>query len=61
MAEDMTVGAMEPLGFFDPLGYIDSPEKFERYRAVERKVRPREERRTDGENDAWSEATANVL
>ncbi|GMI04847.1 hypothetical protein TrRE_jg7424 [Triparma retinervis] len=36
-AEDMSVGAMEPLGFFDPLGYIDSPETFERYRAVERK------------------------
>tara|TARA_A100001015_G_scaffold315130_2_gene426193 strand:- start:314 stop:844 length:531 start_codon:yes stop_codon:yes gene_type:complete len=33
----MSIGAVQPLGFFDPLGYIDSPEKFERYRAVERK------------------------
>ncbi|GMI01965.1 hypothetical protein TrLO_g8147 [Triparma laevis f. longispina] len=36
-AEDMSVGAMQPLGFFDPLGYIEDAQKFERYRAVERK------------------------
>ena len=36
-AESTEVGATAPLGFFDPLGYITSPEKFERYRAVERK------------------------
>lgn len=28
---------MQPLGFFDPLGYIDNEQSFERYRAVERK------------------------
>lgn len=28
---------MQPLGFFDPLGYIEDAQKFERYRAVERK------------------------
>ena len=37
LAESTEIGATAPLGFFDPLGYITSEEKFERYRAVERK------------------------
>mmetsp|Transcript_27361 Transcript_27361/g.63533 ORF Transcript_27361/g.63533 Transcript_27361/m.63533 type:complete len:204 (-) Transcript_27361:218-829(-) len=35
--ESTEIGATAPLGYFDPLGYITSEEKFERYRAVERK------------------------
>jgi len=31
------LGAIAPLGYFDPLGYITSEDKFVRYRAVERK------------------------
>jgi hypothetical protein len=31
------LGAIPPLGYFDPLGYITSEDKFVRYRAVERK------------------------
>mmetsp|Transcript_38895 Transcript_38895/g.58435 ORF Transcript_38895/g.58435 Transcript_38895/m.58435 type:complete len:211 (-) Transcript_38895:239-871(-) len=34
---DMEIGAVAPLGFFDPLGYITDEEKFSRYRAVEKK------------------------
>jgi hypothetical protein len=34
---DQEIGAVAPLGFFDPLGYITDEEKFVRYRAVERK------------------------
>jgi len=31
------IGAIAPLGFFDPLGYITDENKFNRYRALERK------------------------
>merc|ERR1719251_21457 len=31
------IGAIAPLGYFDPLGYIKDEETFTRYRAVERK------------------------
>jgi light-harvesting complex I chlorophyll a/b binding protein 1 len=31
------IGAVAPLGYFDPLGYITDEDKFNRYRAVERK------------------------
>jgi len=31
------IGAVAPLGYFDPLGYITDDETFTRYRAVERK------------------------
>jgi len=31
------IGAVAPLGYFDPLGYITDEETFTRYRAVERK------------------------
>mmetsp|Transcript_16766 Transcript_16766/g.20484 ORF Transcript_16766/g.20484 Transcript_16766/m.20484 type:complete len:213 (-) Transcript_16766:45-683(-) len=34
---DDDIGAVPPLGYFDPLGYIIDEEKFIRYRAVERK------------------------
>jgi len=34
---DQEIGAVAPLGFFDPLGYITDEETFTRYRAVERK------------------------
>ena len=34
---DQEIGAVAPLGFFDPLGYITDEETFVRYRAVERK------------------------
>ena len=34
---DDGIGAVAPLGFFDPLGYITDEDKFNRYRAVERK------------------------
>ena len=35
---ELELGATEPLGVFDPLGWIDTqPESFERRRAVERK------------------------
>jgi hypothetical protein len=35
---ELEIGASEPLGVFDPLGWIDTqPEAFERRRAVERK------------------------
>jgi len=38
MVSELELGATEPLGVFDPLGWIDSePEAFERRRAVERK------------------------
>ena len=36
-ADDMEIGALPPLGYFDPLGMITDTEKFKRYRAVERK------------------------
>lgn len=35
--ETTETGAVAPLGFFDPLGYITDDSKFLRYRAVERK------------------------
>ena len=31
------LGAVAPLGYFDPLGYITDSDKFTRYRAIERK------------------------
>merc|ERR1719384_3107920 len=34
---DDGIGAVAPLGYFDPLGYIKDEETFTRYRAVERK------------------------
>jgi len=34
---EIELGAVAPLGFFDPLGYITDEDKFVRYRAVERK------------------------
>ena len=34
---DQEIGAVAPLGFFDPFGYITDEETFVRYRAVERK------------------------
>jgi len=34
---DDGIGAIPPLGYFDPLGYITDEETFTRYRAVERK------------------------
>uniref|UniRef100_A0A6S8UZ87 Plastid light harvesting protein n=2 Tax=Chaetoceros debilis TaxID=122233 RepID=A0A6S8UZ87_9STRA len=34
---DDGIGAVAPLGYFDPLGYISDEETFTRYRAVERK------------------------
>jgi len=34
---EIEVGAMAPLGYFDPLGYIKDEATFTRYRAVERK------------------------
>lgn len=34
---DDKIGAVAPLGYFDPLGYITDEETFTRYRAVERK------------------------
>ena len=38
MVSELELGATEPLGVFDPLGWVSSqPEKFERRRAVERK------------------------
>jgi len=37
LRESMEVGVTQPLGFFDPLGYISDQATFERYRAVERK------------------------
>ena len=38
MVDELELGVTEPLGVFDPLGWLDSePESFERRRAVERK------------------------
>merc|ERR1719350_1748700 len=37
MVNEMEIGAVAPLGYFDPLGYITDEETFTRYRAVERK------------------------
>ena len=38
MVNELELGVTEPLGVFDPLGWLDSePESFERRRAVERK------------------------
>ena len=37
LKESQSVGVTQPLGFFDPLGYISDQATFERYRAVERK------------------------
>merc|ERR1719509_574871 len=38
MVNELELGAVAPLGVFDPLGWLDSqPEAFERRRAVERK------------------------
>jgi len=38
MVNELELGATEPLGVFDPLGWLESePEAFERRRAVERK------------------------
>merc|ERR1719162_796807 len=34
---DSGIGAIAPLGYFDPLGYITDEKTFDRYRAVERK------------------------
>jgi len=34
---DLEIGAVPPLGYFDPLGYITDEEVFTRYRAIERK------------------------
>jgi len=34
---EQELGAIPPLGYFDPLGYITDEDKFIRYRAVERK------------------------
>lgn len=34
---EMEIGAVPPLGYFDPLGFITDSDKFMRYRAVERK------------------------
>ena len=34
---DQELGAVAPLGFFDPLGYITDEDTFIRYRAIERK------------------------
>merc|ERR1712029_849005 len=38
MVNELELGATEPLGVFDPLGWLETqPESFERRRAVERK------------------------
>eukprot|EP00540_Astrosyne_radiata_P011882 CAMPEP_0116840394 /NCGR_PEP_ID=MMETSP0418-20121206/10328_1 /TAXON_ID=1158023 /ORGANISM="Astrosyne radiata, Strain 13vi08-1A" /LENGTH=205 /DNA_ID=CAMNT_0004470671 /DNA_START=68 /DNA_END=685 /DNA_ORIENTATION=- len=38
MVNELELGVTEPLGVYDPLGWLDTqPEKFERRRAVERK------------------------
>jgi hypothetical protein len=34
---EQELGAIPPLGYFDPLGYITDEDKFIRYRAIERK------------------------
>ena len=38
MAKDLELGVTEPLGVFDPLGWIETkPEAFEQRRAIDRK------------------------